>query len=144
MAARTSSLVLVGPGPLRNAVSPPVTVAVYYGLLQATAKRTPLVFSFSSSQYGRTPLHLAANNGILDVVRYLCLMGANVEALTSVSTRQVRVFGCGEPWKLLMPQGHGEKGIAWQLHSKADRLLLSVNSRLQLHKHLPTQTQFNI
>ncbi|KAK1334392.1 hypothetical protein QTO34_005396 [Cnephaeus nilssonii] len=34
-------------------------------------------------QYGRTPLHLAANNGILDVVRYLCLAGANVEALTS-------------------------------------------------------------
>lgn len=92
-AARTSSLVLVGPGPLRNAVSPPATVAVCYGLLQATAKRTPLVFSLSSSQYGRTPLHLAANNGILDVVRYLCLMGANVEALTSVSTRQVRVFG---------------------------------------------------
>lgn len=37
-------------------------------------------------QYGRTPLHLAANNGILDVVRYLCLAGANVEALTSVSS----------------------------------------------------------
>ncbi|EGW13559.1 Death-associated protein kinase 1 [Cricetulus griseus] len=35
------------------------------------------------NKYGRTPLHLAANNGILDVVRYLCLMGANVEALTS-------------------------------------------------------------
>ncbi|KFQ62939.1 Death-associated protein kinase 1, partial [Pelecanus crispus] len=33
--------------------------------------------------YGRTPLHLAANNGILDVVRFLCLTGANVEALTS-------------------------------------------------------------
>ncbi|KAM6177396.1 LOW QUALITY PROTEIN: death-associated protein kinase 1-like [Erethizon dorsatum] len=35
-----------------------------------------------SNKYGRTPLHLAANNGILDVVRYLCLMGASVEALT--------------------------------------------------------------
>lgn len=79
---------------------------------------------FSSSQYGRTPLHLAANNGILDVVRYLCLMGANVEALTSVSTGQGLVFGLQEPWKLLMPRGHGEKGIAWQPHSKADRLLL--------------------
>ncbi|XP_030883274.1 death-associated protein kinase 1-like [Leptonychotes weddellii] len=38
---------------------------------------------FCVFQYGRTPLHLAANNGILDVVRYLCLAGANVEALTS-------------------------------------------------------------
>lgn len=68
---------------------------------------------FFSSQYGRTPLHLAANNGILDVVRYLCLMGANVEALTSVSTRQVQVFVLREPWKFLMPQGHGERGTAW-------------------------------
>lgn len=41
--------------------------------------------AFCVFQYGRTPLHLAANNGILDVVRYLCLAGANVEALTSVS-----------------------------------------------------------
>lgn len=45
-----------------------------------------------------------------------------------------------EPWKLLMPQGHEERGIAWQLHSKADRLLLSSSPPRQLHKHLPTQT----
>lgn len=70
-------------------------MAVNYGLSQATAMRTPMVFLFSS-QYGRTPLHLAANNGILDVVRYLCLMGANVEALTLVSTRQGQVFGLRE------------------------------------------------
>lgn len=114
-------------------------MAVNYQLSQIAAVRMLVVFFFSF-QYGRTPLHLAANNGILDVVRYLCLMGANVEALTSVSTRQGQVSGLREPWKLLVPQGHREKGIAWQLHSKADRLLLSSNPLLQLHKHLPTQT----
>lgn len=38
-------------------------------------------------QYGRTPLHLAANNGSLEVVRHLCLAGANTEAVTHVSHR---------------------------------------------------------
>lgn len=38
-------------------------------------------------QYGRTPLHLAANNGSLEVVRHLCLTGANTEAITHVSHR---------------------------------------------------------
>lgn len=36
-------------------------------------------------QYGRTPLHLAANNGSLEVVRHLCLAGANTDAVTNVS-----------------------------------------------------------
>lgn len=77
-------------------------------------------WSFSFFQYGRTPLHLAANNGILDVVRYLCLTGANVEVLTSVSSLLV---GESDHRHLRAP-GHERKGIAWQLHSKADRLLL--------------------
>lgn len=58
--------------------------------LGTIVKRTLLgLFSFFCLfQYGRTALHLAANNGILDVVRYLCLSGANVEALTSVSSHK--------------------------------------------------------
>lgn len=52
---------------------------------EAIVRRTLFGLFFCVFQYGRTPLHLAANNGILDVVRYLCLAGANVEALTSVS-----------------------------------------------------------
>lgn len=36
-------------------------------------------------QHGRTPLHLAANNGSLEVVRHLCLTGANIDAVTNVS-----------------------------------------------------------
>lgn len=38
-------------------------------------------------QYGRTPLHLAANNGSLEVVRHLCLAGANIDTVTNVSHR---------------------------------------------------------
>uniref|UniRef100_A0A7N8XXS4 non-specific serine/threonine protein kinase n=1 Tax=Mastacembelus armatus TaxID=205130 RepID=A0A7N8XXS4_9TELE len=34
-------------------------------------------------QYGRTPLHLAANSGSLEVVRHLCLAGANIDAVTN-------------------------------------------------------------
>ena len=80
--------------------------------------------SFCLLQYGRTPLHLAANNGILDVVRYLCLTGANVEALTSVSSPLAEENDC----KCLRPRGHEKEGIAWQLHCEADRLLLSFSS----------------
>lgn len=40
---------------------------------------------FNQLQYGRTPLHLAANNGSLEVVRHLCLAGANIDAVTNVS-----------------------------------------------------------
>lgn len=36
-------------------------------------------------QYGRTPLHLAASNGSLEVVRRLCLAGVNIDAVTTVS-----------------------------------------------------------
>lgn len=40
-------------------------------------------------QYGRTPLHLAASNGSLEVVRHLCLAGVNIDAVTSVSSPQL-------------------------------------------------------
>lgn len=36
-------------------------------------------------QFGRTPLHVAASNGGLEVVRHLCVAGANTEAITNVS-----------------------------------------------------------
>lgn len=39
-------------------------------------------------QYGRTPLHLAASNGSLEVVRHLCLAGVNIDAVTNVSSPQ--------------------------------------------------------
>lgn len=45
-------------------------------------------------QYGRTPLHLAANNGSLEVVRHLCLHGANIDAVTNVSHTQLSSFHC--------------------------------------------------
>lgn len=86
-------------------------------------RRTLLGLFFCLFQYGRTPLHLAANNGILDVVRYLCLAGANVEALTSVSSLTGESNG-----KHLSLPGHEGKVIAWQLHSKADKQLLSFSS----------------
>ena len=45
-------------------------------------------------QYGRTPLHLAANNGSLEVVRHLCLHGANIDAVTNVSHTRLSPFHC--------------------------------------------------
>lgn len=73
-------------------------------------------------QYGRTPLHLAANNGILDVVRYLCLTGANVEALTSVSSpRQEEAIG---------NIGGRRERYRLAAASEADRLLLGFSPPL--------------
>lgn len=43
-------------------------------------------------QYGRTPLHLAASNGSLEVVRHLCLAGVNIDAVTNVSSQQLFFF----------------------------------------------------
>ena len=37
-----------------------------------------------SLQYGRTPLHMAAINGLLEVVRHLCVAGANTDVVTNV------------------------------------------------------------
>lgn len=85
------------------------------GPSSATIVRRTLFGLSCVFQYGRTPLHLAANNGILDVVRYLCLAGANVEALTSVSHPLGQENAIESRRKLLRPQGHEEQDITWQL-----------------------------
>lgn len=55
-------------------------------------------------QYGRTPLHLAASNGSLEVVRHLCLAGVNIDAVTNVSSRQLLFFYCLSVFLVMLQQ----------------------------------------
>lgn len=57
--------------------------------------RFPERFFFFFPQCGRTPLHLAAHTGSLEVVRHLCLAGANIDAVTHVSQNSDPDSGSG-------------------------------------------------